>query len=141
MPLSQPQSTTSLKTDYILHVIQGLQQVHPQSSIVLLHDGLQVSPLPMQSTIARLHNEALHELGLQGDDTPFLRISSLIDAYTQTIRQLPPTTPHNTQALHKAIAAVNLHHLRRAPVAPQTLGRNTTPPPQRQLRCMRTLVA
>ena len=118
-----------IETVYIMHIIQGLQQAHPQSSIVLLHDGLLVSPLPTQSTIARLHNEALHQLGLQSDDTPFLRITSLVDAYTQTIRQLPPTTPHYTQALHTAIAAVNLDHLRRAPAAPQTLGRNTTPPP------------
>ena len=125
-----------IETDYITHVIQGLQQVHPQSSIVLLHDGLLVSPVPTQSTIARLHNEALHQLGLQCDDTPFLRISSLVDAYTQTIRQLPPTTPHNVQTLHTAIAAINLDHLRRASVAPQTQDATQYRLPQRQLRCI-----
>ena len=96
---------------------------------MLLHDGLLVSPLPTQSTLARLHNEALHLVGLRSDDTSFLRITSLVDTYTQTIRQLPPTSSHDTQALHVAIAAVNLEHLRQTPAVPQTLGRNTTPPP------------
>ena len=118
----------SIEADYVTHIIQGLQQGNPQSSLVLLHDGLLLSPLPTQSTLARLHHEALKRVGLRSDDTPFLRVTSLVDTYTLTIRQLPPTSAENTQALHAAIAAVNLEHLRQMPGVPQTLGRTTTPP-------------
>ena len=119
----------SIEAAYITHIIQGLQQVQPQCSLVLLHDGLSVSPLPTQSTLARLHDEALQLPGLERDDTPFLLITNHSDSYTQLVRQLPHTTPHMVQALHSAIAAVNLAHLRQAPAAPQALGRNTMPPP------------
>ena len=104
----------SIESAYIMHIIQGLQQVLPQCSLVLLHDGLLVSALPSQSTLTRLHTEALHLVGLQSDDTPFLLITNHRDTYTQLVQQLPPPTPHSLQALSSAVAAVNLSHLRQA---------------------------
>ena len=113
----------------MIHIIQGLQQAQPQSSIVLLHDGLLVSMLPSQSTLARLHEEALRCAGLQADDTPFLLLTNHRDSYNQLIQQLPPSNPHTLQALSTAIAAVNLSHLHQPPRPAQTLERSTQPPP------------
>ena len=112
-----------------MHITQGLQQVQPQCSIVLLHDYLLVSMLSTQSTLARLHDEALRLVGLQADDTPFLLLTNHRDSYNQLIQQLSPSNPHNLQALSLAIAAVNLSHLRQPPTSTQTLGRSTMPPP------------
>ena len=133
----------SIEAAYIMHIIQGLQQAQPQCSLVLLHDGLLVSPLPTQSTLARLHDEALHLVGLPSDDTPFLLTTNHGDTYTQIVRQLPPTTPHIVQALHSAIAAVNLAHLYTTSSSGPT---NAWPqcyatPPQQLPRSMHTLAA
>ena len=119
----------SVEATYMMHIIQGLQQVQPQCSIVLLHDGLLVSMLPSQSTLTRLHEEALRLAGLQADDTPVLLLTNHRDSYNQLIQQLPPSNPHNLQALSSAIAAVNLSHLHQPPTSKQTLGRSTMPPP------------
>ena len=119
----------SVEATYMMHIIQGLQQAQPQCSIVLLHDGLLVSMLPSQSTLTRLHEEALRLAGLQADDTPFLLLTNHRDSYNQLIQQLPPSNPHNLQALSTAIAAVNLSHLHQPPTSKQTLGRSTMPPP------------
>ena len=114
---------------YMMHIIQGLQQAQPQCPIVLLHDGLLVSMLPSQSTLTRLHEEALRLAGLQADDTPFLLLTNHRDSYNQLFQQLPPSNPHNLQALSTAIAAVNLSHLHQPPTSKQTLRRSTMPPP------------
>ena len=119
----------SVEATYMIHIIQGLQQAQPQCSIVLLHDGLLVSLLPSQSTLARLHEEALRCAGLQTDDTPFLLLTNHRDSYNQLIQQLPPSNSRTLQALSAAIAAVNLSHLHQPPRPVQTLGRSTQPPP------------
>ena len=95
----------------------------------LLHDGLLVSPLPSQSTLARLNEESLCLAGLRNDDYPFLRITNLQDLYTQIVRQLPPITEQDLESLRAAIATVNLTHLRQPTTAPQALGGSTIPPP------------
>ena len=119
----------SVEATYMIHIIQGLQQAQPQCSIVLLHDGLLVSLLPSQSTLARLHEEALRCAGLQTDDTPFLLLTNHRDSYNQLIQQLSPSNSRTLQALSTAIAAVNLSHLHQPPRPLQTLGRSTQPPP------------
>ena len=118
-----------IEATYISHIIDGLQQAQPRSSIVLLHDGLLVSPLPSQSTLARLNEESLSLAGLRNDDYPFLRITNLQDLYTQIVRQLPPITEQDLESLRAAIATVNLTHLRQPTTAPQALGGSTIPPP------------
>ena len=118
-----------IEATYISHIIDGLQQAQPRSSIVLLHDGLLVSPLPSQSTLARLNEESLCLAGLRNDDYPFLRITNLQDLYTQIVRQLPPITEQDLESLRAAIATVNLTHLRQPTTAPQALGGSTIPPP------------
>ena len=110
-----------------LYRVSRLEQ--PKGPLVLLHDGLLVAPIPTQSTLARLHQEALVLLGLQPDDTPFLQVTSHKSTYAQLGQQLPPCTPPMQRALHAAVAAVNLVHLRQAPPASQALGRSTVPPP------------
>ena len=119
----------SVEATYMIHIIQGLQQAQPQCSIVLLHDGLLVSLLPSQSTLARLHEEALRCAGLQTGDTPFLLLTNHRDSNNQLIQQLPPSNSRTLQALSTAIAAVNLLHLHQPPRPLQTLGRSTQPPP------------
>ena len=118
-----------IEATYISHIIDGLQQAQPRSSIVLLHDGLLVSPLPSQSTLARLNEESLCLAGLRNDDYPFLRITNLQDLYTQIVRQLPPIIEQDLESLRAAIATVNLTHLRQPTTAPQALGGSTIPPP------------
>ena len=118
----------SVEATYMIHIIQGLQQAQPQCSIVLLHDGLLVSLLPSESTLARLHEEALGCAGLQTDDTLFLLLTNHRDSYNQLIQQLSPSNSHTLQALSTAIAAVNLSHLHQPPKPVQTLERSTQPP-------------
>ena len=115
----------SVEATYMIHIIQGLQQAQPQCSIVLLHDGLLVSLLPSQSTLARLHEEALRCAGLQTDDTPFLLLTNHRDSYNQLIQLLPPSNSRTLQALSTAIAAVNLSHLHQPPRPLQTWAKHT----------------
>ena len=123
----------------ISHIIDGLQQAQPRSSIVLLHDGLLVSPLPSQSTLARLNEESLSLAGLRNDDYPFLRITNLQDLYTQIVRQLPPITEQDLESLRAAIATVNLTHLRHhQPQHHKPLVEVPFPLPQQRPRCMPT---
>ena len=48
-----------IEAAYITHLVGGLHAEEPNASIVLLHDGLLIAPLPTQATLARLHQEAL----------------------------------------------------------------------------------
>ena len=69
----------------------------------LLHDGLLISPLPTQTTLARLHHEALAKLQLITDDNPFLLIHSHQEAYSHIVHQLPLAAPRTQQALEAAM--------------------------------------
>lgn len=65
-----------IEAGYITHIVEGLLQEVPSAHILLLHDGLLVAPLPVQSTLVRLHHEALTKLQLATDDNPFLHLHS-----------------------------------------------------------------
>ena len=49
-----------IEADYVTHIIQGLQQANPQSSLVLLHNGLLV--LPLHAAIAAVNLEHLRQM-------------------------------------------------------------------------------
>ena len=75
-----------IEAAYNMHLVSGLQAEEPNTSIVLLHDGLLISPLPTQGTLARLHQEALAKLQLSPDDHPFLLIQNHHEAYNNIVQ-------------------------------------------------------
>ena len=113
-----------IESEYITHLVTGLQAEDPNASIVLLHDGLLTAPLPTQSTLARLHEEALAKLQLQPDDHPFLLIQQHHEAYNNIVQDLPPAPPGAQQALEAAIQAITLTTLRQPTLTSRTSARD-----------------
>ena len=107
----------------------GLQAEDPNTSIVLLHNGLLTAPLPSQATLARLHQEALTKLQLCPDDHPFLLVQTHHEAYNNIVQDLPAVPPGTQHNLEAAIRAVNLTALRQPTPTSHTLTRDARPKP------------
>ena len=107
-----------IEAAYITHLVGGLHAEEPNASIVLLHDGLLIAPLPTQATLARLHQEALAKLQL-----------SHHEAYNHIVHQLPVVAPGTQHTLEAAIKAVNLTALRQAAPTSQTYTHDARPKP------------
>ena len=101
-----------------------LQAEDPNTSIVLLHDGLLTAPLPSQA-----HQEALAELQLCPDDHPFLLVQTHHEAYNNIVQDLPTAPPRMQHALEAAIKAVNLTTLRQSAPTSRTFTRDARPKP------------
>ena len=61
----------SVEASYITHLVNGLLRETPHASIVLLHDGLCVLPVPTEALLVRLDREALAHVRLAADSFPF----------------------------------------------------------------------
>ena len=114
-----------IEAEYITHLVVGLQAEDPNTSIVLLHDGLVTAPLPTQATLVRLHQVALAKLQL----SPFLLIQNHHEAYNNIVQQLPAVPPGTQHTLETAIKAVNLTTLRQAAPTSHTYTRDARPKP------------
>ena len=112
-----------IEAEYITHLVAGLQAEDPNTSIVLLHDGLLTAPLPSQATLTRLHQEALAKLQLCPDDHPFLLVQTHQETYNNIVQDLPPAPPGMQHALEAAIKAVNLTTLRHSTPTSRTYTR------------------
>ena len=92
-----------IEAEYIMHLVAGLQAEDPNTSIVLLHDGLLTASLPQQATLARLQQQSLDKLQLSSDDHPFLLVQTHHEAYNNIVQDLPPAPPgmqHTLEASH-----------------------------------------
>ena len=96
---------------------------------MLLHDGLLTAPFPTQSTLARLHEEALAKLQLQSDDHSFFLIQQHHKAYNNIVQDLLPAPPGAQQALEAAIQAITLTTLRQPTLTSRTFARDARPKP------------
>ena len=88
----------SVEATYMMHIIQGLQQVQPQCSIVLLHDGLLVSMLPSQSTLTGYMKKLFDLLGSKLTIPPscFSQITATLTISLYSSSPLQPTQPAGT---------------------------------------------